>query len=135
LPLPVAEPAPSEEGDVVPLDDDKVINVYNVSFDEFQKNIVQVERNHFLDDHASPTFFRERVIVVDTRKNLNSIVEDNLAFTGESRSNIQDLMTRNEKLEQNLQASRKDVQQIHTAKKKCSFHTGLLGGDESSDTF
>lgn len=36
-----AEPTQSEEGDYFPLDDDLVMDVYNLSFDEFQKRIVK----------------------------------------------------------------------------------------------
>ena len=42
------------------------MDVYNLSFDELQKKIVQARRKKFLDDHASPAFMRERVIVEDT---------------------------------------------------------------------
>ena len=37
---PVAEPTPREQGDVSLLDDDLVMDVCNLSFDEFQKRIV-----------------------------------------------------------------------------------------------
>ena len=39
-PPPVSEPILSEQGDIVLLDDDPIMDVYNQSFDEFQKNIV-----------------------------------------------------------------------------------------------
>ncbi len=72
-PPPVAEPSPSEGGDVVPLDDDLVMDVYNMSFNEFQKRIVQEWRKYFLDDHTLPAFIRERLIVADTKKHPNTI--------------------------------------------------------------
>lgn len=55
--------APREKRDVVLLNDDLIIDVYNLSCDEFQKRIVKQRRNNFLDDHAKPTFIRERMIV------------------------------------------------------------------------
>ena len=103
-PPPEVNPSPSEEGDHVPLDDDPVMYVHNMSFDEFQKRIVQSWRNHFPDDHAATAFVGERVIVVDTMNNPNVIIEANVAFAGASRSNIHYLMIENEKLAQNLQA-------------------------------
>jgi len=65
------------------------MDVYNLSFDEFQNKIVQARRNHFLDDHAPPTFIRERVIVANTKKNPNVIIIANLAFAGAMILNIQ----------------------------------------------
>ena len=94
--------APSEEGDIFPLDDDSVMDVYNMSNDELHNKIVQARRNNFPDDHASPTFIRERVIVVDSNKNPNSISEANSAFVGAERSNTQYLMAHNKKLAQKL---------------------------------
>ena len=69
----VAEQAPSEEVEVVPLDDDLFMDVYNLSFDELQNKFVQARRNHFPDDHASLEFMRERVIMANTSRNPNSI--------------------------------------------------------------
>jgi len=83
-PPPLAvEPALSKQGNVVLLDDYFVMDMYNISFDEFQKRIVQAWRNHFLDDQVSPTFIRERVIVSGTRKHPTAIVESSLAYAGE----------------------------------------------------
>ena len=84
------EPVSSEQEEVVLLDDDLVMDVYNLSFYELQKKILQVWRNKFLNDHTSLTFIRERLIVVETKKNPNSIDEAKLAFV------------ENEKLAQNL---------------------------------
>ncbi len=103
------EPTPSGEGDVVPLDVDPVMDVYNMSFNEFQKRIIKEWRNNFLDDHESPAFIREREIVTDTREHPNAISEANLAFVRATRSIIQYLMAKNDKLAQNLQATMKDA--------------------------
>lgn len=87
-PPPVFKLALSEQGDVFLLDDDSVIGVYNISFDEFQKRISQAQRKHFPDDNASTVFIRERVIMLDTRKHPNAYVEANLDYTGATRLNF-----------------------------------------------
>lgn len=92
--------------------DDPVMDVYNLSFKRFQKRIIQAQRKYFPDDHASPAFIKERVIVSDTKKHPIAISEANLAYAGETRSNVQCLMTENEQLEKNLQASRHKVEQL-----------------------
>ena len=92
----------SEKGEVVLLDDDPVVDVYNLSFDELQKKIIQAQRKNFSDDHTSIAFVRKRVIVANTRKHPNAISEANLTFAREMRSNIQYLTIENEKLAQNL---------------------------------
>ena len=50
-PPPPIDPSLSKEGDVVPFDDDPMMDVYNLSFDEFQKRIVQEWINIFPYDH------------------------------------------------------------------------------------
>lgn len=87
-PPPIIEPTPSEQGDVVPLDDDLIMDVYNLSFDEFQKRIVQAGSKHFPNDHASPAFIKERVIVSDTRKHPTTVVETSLAYARATCSNV-----------------------------------------------
>lgn len=62
-PPPESKPVPNEKGEVVLLDDDLVMDMYNLSFDELQQRIIQARENHFLDDHASPTHMEERMIV------------------------------------------------------------------------
>lgn len=57
-PPPAAEPTPSEQGDVVILDDDPIMDVYNISFEEFQKRIIQAWRKLFLDDHTPHAFIK-----------------------------------------------------------------------------
>jgi len=73
-----------------------------MSYDKFRKKIVQAQRKNFPNNHTSPAFIREMVIVVDTRKNPNVISEANLAFVAITRSNINYLMNKNEKLAQKL---------------------------------
>ena len=41
LPPPESQPVPSEQGDFFLLDDDPVMDVYNLSFDELQQRIIQ----------------------------------------------------------------------------------------------
>jgi len=95
-PPPTIELALREEGGVFPLNDDLVMDVSNISFNKFQRRIVQAWRNHFLDDRASLGFIRENVIVSDTKKHPNFISEANLAYAGATRSNIQYLTTEND---------------------------------------
>lgn len=74
------------------------MDVYNLSYNELQKSIVQVQREHFTDGHASPAFIRERVIVADTSRNPKAIAKDNLAFAGATRSNTQYFTTESKQL-------------------------------------
>jgi len=55
---PVVKPTLRKKGDFVPLDDDLVMDVYNLSFDEFQRRIIQPQRKNFSNDHARPTCVR-----------------------------------------------------------------------------
>lgn len=109
---PAAELTLSKEGDVVLLDDDPTMDLYNLSYDEFQKRIVQARRKHFPDDHASLAFTRERVIVAGTSKNPNAIAEANSAFAGATRSNSHYLMAKNKQLAQNLQGAQQEIEQL-----------------------
>lgn len=111
-PPPVVEPSPSEQGDTILLDDDPVMDVYHLSFDEYQKRIVQARRKHFPDDHTSSTFIKERVIVSNTRKHPPTIAQASLAYAGATSSNVQYLTIENEQLEMNLQAARKEAEQL-----------------------
>lgn len=99
---------------VVPLNADLFMDTYNLSYDELQKNIVQACKKNFLDDLALPTFIRERVIMVDTRKNPNSIVTSNFAFTSATNLNTEYLMAKNKKLEMKLHISKQEVEQLCT---------------------
>ena len=55
---PIIVLAPRKQGDVVLLDDDPIMDVYNLSFNEFQKMIVHARMKHFVDVHASPAFIK-----------------------------------------------------------------------------
>lgn len=55
-----------------------------------------------MDDLISPTFIRERVIVTDTKRNLEAIGATNLAFTGATKSNTNYLMGDKRKMAMNL---------------------------------
>lgn len=101
----IAEEAPSGEDELVPLEG-LVMDTYNLTYDELQKIIVQARKKHFLDDLTSSTFIRERVIVTNTRRNMNVIVAANLAFIGIIKSNMEYLMTEKKQLEKDLQAIR-----------------------------
>lgn len=108
----VSEQASSEQGDVFLLDDDPVRDVYNLSFDELQMNIVHAQRNNFPYDHASPAFIMERVIVSDTRKHPTTLAEANFAYSREKSSNVKYPMNQNEKIEKNLQAAKQELEQL-----------------------
>jgi len=56
------------------------MDVYNLSFDKLHKNFVQAQRKHFLDDHASLTFIKERVIVSKNMKHPTAHTEAVLAY-------------------------------------------------------
>jgi len=111
-PPPVSEPALSEQGEVFLLDDDPFMDVYNLSFDELQKSITQARGKHFLDDHASPTFIKERVIVSDTRRHPTTLSEAILTYTGATSSYVTYLMAENEQLAKILWDSKKEVEKI-----------------------
>lgn len=57
------EQVPSEQGDIVLLEDDPRADVYNIAFDESQHRVVQRSRVHTPYENASPAHFEERVIV------------------------------------------------------------------------
>jgi len=65
-----------------------------------------------LDDHASPEFIKEKVIVPYIKKHPVSLVDAILAYAGETSSNVKFLLAKNEQLAKNLQASRKEVEQL-----------------------
>lgn len=59
----------NEEEEIVPLDDGPIMDMYIVTYDEIQKNILQERKKQFLYKLMYPTFIRERVIVTDTKRN------------------------------------------------------------------
>ena len=59
--------------------------------------------------------------MVDTRRDLEAIASSNMAFTGVEKSNTQRLMVDNNKLAKNLQASRKEVEQLHATSHNATF--------------
>lgn len=71
----VAVLALSEEDEIIPLDDNMVMDTYIFSYDELHKKIVKAQTKHSLDDLASLAFMRERVIVENTNKDPNSIAQ------------------------------------------------------------
>jgi len=88
----VSEPVSSEKVEVVLLHDDLIVDVYNLSFDELQKRIVQVRRKHFLNDQASPAFLKERVIVSNIKKHMASLADATLAYGREMSSKVKFLL-------------------------------------------
>jgi len=55
---------------------------------------------------TSPLFIRERVIVTDTRRNIEAIIVANFSFISETKSNIGYLMVEIREMEKNLQDAR-----------------------------
>jgi len=98
----VAKSAPWEEEEVFPLDDDPVMDMHNLSYDELQKKIIQAHKKNFLDGLGSPGFMRERGIMADTKKNPKAFAIASLAFIGAAKSNIEFLMDENKELTKNL---------------------------------
>ena len=78
-PHPLIEQAPSKGEAIFPLDDSLLMDTYNLTYDDPQKNIIQARKKHFSDDLTSPTLIGEGVIMTNTRKNLNATATSNLA--------------------------------------------------------
>ena len=78
------------------------MDMYNLTYDELQKNIVQVRKKHFLDDLTSPALIRERGMWQTPEKNISVIAIANLAFVGGLNSNKKYLMVENKKFANNL---------------------------------
>lgn len=110
-PAPVLELVLSKQGEVFLLDDDLVMDVYNLSFDGLQKNIVQAQRNNVSYDHTSFAFVKERVIVSDVRKNSVTMVDATLAYVGATHSNVKFMLAKNEQMAEKLQVDRKELEQ------------------------
>jgi len=97
------------------------MDTYNLLYDEVHKKIVQLCKKHFLYELASLASIRERVIMVDTRRDLEAIASSNMAFIGEEKSNTQRLMVNNNKLAKNLQDSRKEIEQLYAMSHNATF--------------
>jgi len=82
------------------------MDMYNMTYDELKKKIVQEWKKHFPYDLASPTFIRGRLIMIGNRRNPSAIFAANLAFTGAKESNINYLMAENKQLAKKLQTTR-----------------------------
>lgn len=67
-----------------------------------------------------PHLLGKRVIVSDTKRNLETIASANLAFVGESNSNTQYPMAKNKKLVKNLHTVRKEVKHLYTTVQNAS---------------
>lgn len=106
------EQAPREEDEIVPIEDCSIMDMYNLTYDELQNKIVKVRNKHFPDGLTSLAFIRERVILTNTKRNLESIVAAKLAFTDATKSNMQYLMAKNKQMEKNLHDARKPTEQL-----------------------
>lgn len=63
------------------------MDIYILTYDELQKKIVEARKKHFSDDLTHPTFIKEKVIVMDTRENLEAISAMNFSFILTCKSN------------------------------------------------
>lgn len=109
----VAESTLGDEGKVIPFDDDQVIGMYNLSYNEIQKKIVQARQNHFVYDLKSFSFMREKVNVTDIIKNPNVIAATNLAFTVATKLNTDFFMAENKELEKKIHTSMQEVEKLY----------------------
>ena len=65
-----------------------------------------------MNDHTSPTFIKERVIVLDTRKHPTTLTKAILAYAGATSSNVKFLLVENQQMEKNLQVVRKEAEKL-----------------------
>jgi len=110
-PPPVSKPVLSEQGEVILLDGDPVMDVYNLSFDELQQKIIRAQINHFPNDHASPAFMKESVIMSYVRKHPVTMADATMAYARATSSNVKFLLAKNEQMENNLQAGKQKIEQ------------------------
>lgn len=112
-PHPPTEQAPREEEEIIPLDDDPVMDMYELNYDEIQKKIVEATLFFFssynLVSHAS---IKKRVIGTNTKRNPGAIFIAKLAFASATKSNIDYLVSENKQLEKKLQDARKEGEQL-----------------------
>lgn len=57
-PPPPKGKALDEEGEIVPLDEGLLMDIYSLTLDELQKKIIQERKKHFLDELTHPTFIK-----------------------------------------------------------------------------
>ena len=72
--------------------------MYNLSFDESQRRIVQAQRNHFVDDHTSLAHTEERVIILDVRRHPASMAKASKAYAKATSSIIKFLIAENDQM-------------------------------------
>lgn len=80
-----AEQAPSEVEEISPLNEALMIDIQILTYDEIQKKIIHARKKHFPDDLVHPSFIKEKMIVMDSSKNLQAIFAANSAFVGASK--------------------------------------------------
>lgn len=101
-----------DEEEIAPLDEGLVMDIFSVTFDELQKKILQERNKKFPGDLTHHDFIKEKVIIMDTKKNHEVIVATNIAFVGASKPNIEYLMVENRQMENNLEVTRKQIEQL-----------------------
>lgn len=75
-----AEKVPSEQGDTILLTDDPRTYVYNIAFDESQHKVFQPRIAHIPNGHASPTNFKDWMIVSYVRRHSTSLADPTKAY-------------------------------------------------------
>lgn len=105
-PTPIAEQVLSEKGDIILLGDHLGTKMYNITFDESQYKFVQACRAHTPDEHASPAYLEERVIVSDVQKHPVASVDATNAYAKSTNSCVRLLIAENECMAKELQATK-----------------------------
>ncbi len=95
-PTPSAEQVPSEQGDIVLLEYDLGIDVYNITFDESQYNFIQACKAHISDEHASLAHFEEWVIVLDLRRQATTFANATKAYVEATSSSVKFMIAENQ---------------------------------------
>jgi len=81
FPPPTEVQALGEEEEISPLDEGPIMDIYSLTFDKLEMNIVQEINKHFVDYLTHSNFIKEKVNTMDTIKNPKSIAATKLAFT------------------------------------------------------
>lgn len=118
-PLPHIEgQALDDEEEIGPLHEDTIMDIGSLTYAELQKKIFQARKNHFPNDLTHPIFIKKKVIKMGTKNNPKAIFGTKFTFVGDSKSNTKYLIVQNRKMEKNLEASRKQIEQLEAEVQK-----------------
>lgn len=56
------------------------MDIFSLAFNELQKKIMQERKKHLLDDLIHLATIKDKVILMDTKKNVEAISKANLAY-------------------------------------------------------